>query len=104
MTGQPQQDQARLGGLRFLRRMVALLAVGVVLNTAGWVVGFLANKQSTDALCALRGDLERRVASSEKFLSEHPDGIPGIPAKTIRDGIANQQRTILVLNDLSCPK
>jgi hypothetical protein len=55
-----------------------------------------------DALCALRGDLERRVASSERFLVEHPVGVPGIPASTIREGIINQRRTINALAGLSC--
>ena len=57
---------------------------------------------SNDALCALRVDLEKRVASSEQFLRENPDGIPGIPAKTIRDGVTNQQRTIKALSQLAC--
>jgi len=59
-------------------------------------------QESHDALCVLRDDLERRVANSRAFLEEHPDGIPGIPAKTIRDGIRNQERTIEALDDISC--
>lgn len=58
--------------------------------------------QSTSALCALRRDLEKRVDSSRQFLREHPHGIPGISAKTIRDGLSNQQRTIRALRGLSC--
>lgn len=54
------------------------------------------------ALCALRVDLDQRVASSRAFLRENPEGIPGIPPKLIRDGIANQQRTIATLAILDC--
>lgn len=57
---------------------------------------------TTAALCALRGDLEKRVANSTAFLKEHPRGIPGIPAKTIRAGIENQRRTIEALDGIRC--
>jgi len=59
---------------------------------------------TTSALCALRTDLERRVAGSKTFLAEHPAGIPGISAKVIRDGIKNQERTIKALSGIDCPK
>jgi hypothetical protein len=58
---------------------------------------------TTLALCALRDDVERRVQSSQNFLAEHPNGIPGIPARTLRDSINNQQRTIDALSILKCP-
>lgn len=54
------------------------------------------------ALCVLRADLEQRVADSERFLEQHPDGIPGIPAEQIQQSIDNQQRTIEALADLRC--
>jgi hypothetical protein len=60
------------------------------------------SQQAADALCALRADLRRRVRTSRAFLKQNPDGIPGIPGKTIRDGIANQRRTIRALRELSC--
>jgi hypothetical protein len=58
--------------------------------------------QATGALCTLRADLEQRVASSEGFLREHPEGVAGIPARTIRESIANQRRTIAALSGLNC--
>jgi hypothetical protein len=58
--------------------------------------------QTNDALCALRVDLEARVAASEQFLEDNPNGIPGLPAAVIRTGITNQQRTIEALGDLEC--
>lgn len=97
-------------GLRQLRRgyliCLGLIAVLYVLAT----VAFLANQariddnqRATVALCVLRADLQTRVDSSRAFLADHPNGIPGIPAKTLRDGITNQQRTIKALQGLSCP-
>lgn len=59
-------------------------------------------QQTRFALCALRTDLEVRVTSGQVFLAEHPHGIPGVPVQSIRDGIANQQRTIAALSDLDC--
>jgi hypothetical protein len=110
---------------------VAVVAAVVALPSAAWVVGSrvhetadttdetaqlarqvqaLALRTSHDAqvttaaLCALRSDLEQRVASSEAFLRRHPHGILGISAKDIRTGIVNQQRTILALSGIDCPR
>jgi len=54
------------------------------------------------ALCSLREDLAERVATSEQFLAENPDGIPGLPAKTIQTSIDSQKRTIETLSVLEC--
>lgn len=97
------EQRERAGGLRLIRTALIVVTVGVVLNSGGWVWSFNQARQSKDSLCALRADLERRVKSSEQFLVEHPRGIPGISAKTIRDGIDNQLRTIRALQGLSCP-
>jgi hypothetical protein len=93
-----------------LRRLaVATVAVYLALASLGvfvWVQQAQTNQVAVTtnrALCALRQDLEGRVEVSRRFLEENPDGIPGIPAKTLRDSIANQQRTILALAILNCP-
>lgn len=82
--------------------LYALLAVVIV-------VGFLylrgASQENATAragLCALRLDIERRVASSEDFLRQNPHGIPGIPAALIEKGIRDQKRTLVVLNVVKC--
>lgn len=60
--------------------------------------------QSTAALCAIRRDLEHRVANGHEFLRTHPHGIAGIPAKTLLNQINGQQRTIDLLGPiLTCP-
>jgi hypothetical protein len=58
--------------------------------------------QTNTALCTLRGDLKQRVRSSEKFLAEHPNGIPGISAATIRSSLSGQKRTVASLAGLQC--
>jgi hypothetical protein len=60
------------------------------------------NDRTTGSLCELRHDLERRVASSEEFLRDHPRGIPGIPAATLKVGVDGQRRTIRALSNLPC--
>lgn len=91
------------GGLRQIRRAVLIAYAFIALLFIVAVVGFLANRRAVDSLCTLRSDLQTRVTASQKFLDQHPNGIAGIPPKAIRDGIANQQRTIKALQGLSCP-
>jgi hypothetical protein len=55
------------------------------------------------AFCALRHDIERRIEDSQAFLDEHPSGIPGIPAKQIRESIQAQRETIRALSVVVCP-
>jgi hypothetical protein len=54
------------------------------------------------ALCALRHDLEARVADSRRFLSTHPRGIRDIPAGQIKMSISNSERTIGALRVIDC--
>jgi hypothetical protein len=58
---------------------------------------------TTTALCALRGDLERRVARGQTFLQEHPRGIPGFRPAFIRSTLDGQARTIVALSVVKCP-
>jgi hypothetical protein len=85
-------------GQEIKRALRWLIGLTVVLYVALAVLTF----QSTASLCALKGDLERRVESSQQFLIDHPNGIPGISAKQIKDGIDNQKRTIRSLRFLLC--
>lgn len=61
-------------------------------------------RQAQQALCVFKHDLEQRVDQSKEFLRLHPNGIPGISASVIQNGIVNQQRTVTSLAVLSCPK
>lgn len=63
-----------------------------------------ANQRAdTSALCTLRSDLQSRVTSGATFLRQHPKGIAGIPAATLRASINSQQRTIHALASIVCP-
>jgi hypothetical protein len=88
---------------RSLRRL-ALATVLLYLILGGlWLKVYLDQKNTTKTLCTLRDDLRKRVDASVNFLADHPNGVPGIPAKTILDGIKNQRDTIIALNGLDCP-
>lgn len=97
-----------------LRRLAVATVIVYVAVVALFVVGYVFShnqrnaiaasvETTTTALCALRNDLEVRVAASKAFLVENPEGIPGIPPRQIQDGIDNQQRTINALAVLTCP-
>ena len=58
--------------------------------------------RTTNALCTFREDLARRARETQNFLAEHPEGIPGISANTLRQSVINQQQTVNALQDLDC--
>jgi hypothetical protein len=55
------------------------------------------------ALCAFRHDVQQRITTSEEFLREHPNGIPGISPAMIRSNLAAQRQTVDALSVLNCP-
>lgn len=78
------------------------LVVITALVTYAILVVVALTTETRQALCALRGDLENRVAGAEQFLAEHPNGTPGLPAKFVRTSKDGQKRTIIALSVLHC--
>lgn len=75
--------------------------VGFLILAAFVVLALYLVDGARQALCAQRADLDGRIASdtrslerSRRFLREHPNGIPGIPARLIRQGIAEDAATL----------
>jgi hypothetical protein len=58
--------------------------------------------QNKVALCAFRDNIEKQVATSQEFLDNNPEGIPGLPAATIRSSIQRQKATLVALEILEC--
>jgi hypothetical protein len=87
-----------------VNRHQALVGFIACLVIVGFTIGYVARESAhtKHALCALRGDLQQRIDSSTRFLVEHPQGIPGVSPKLIRDGIQNQRRTVHALRSLHC--
>lgn len=86
-----------------------LLAVWVTVFTVatGWALREQReqSKSGRDAkivLCALKHDLSLRIDSGVSFLKTHPEGLPGVPASTIRNSLRNQQQTLAALGVLRC--
>jgi hypothetical protein len=85
---------------------LAFLAMAAVMTAMLVVVGFQIDKNRSlarqghlahDALCALNQRNINRIATSKQFLRDHPNGIPGVPVKLIRDGIKSDQSTVDIL-------
>lgn len=79
-----------------LLAVVALLVVRLM---------FIAG-DTHDALCAFRGDLAARVASSSQYAEDVRDGkrelIPGVTLAEIDADIAARKRTLRSLETLDC--
>lgn len=84
--------------------VVSVLVAGLVLAGGGYLLSRSSREASDthDAICALSSDLEARAEGARRFLEDHPHGIPGIPAATIREGLTNQERSIDALSVVSC--
>lgn len=88
---------------RSLRALVALtLALYVVVFGAVYLV-WRNSRADTRALCALRDDYQARADSGDRFLRDHPGGLPGImTAGQIRVNITAQRRTVEILQVIHC--
>lgn len=89
---------------RSLRRLV--IATVVLFIAFGGVAAYsykVAN-DNRQAVCNLRTDLQERVVSSEKFVTEHPDAIKklGFTITQVQKEIDNQNRTLKALAIVSC--
>lgn len=89
-----------------LQRSLRILAIATVFLYVGLIIVgvrvYLDSRNTADALCTFRQDLERRVIATTDFLKENPKGIPGIPPRFLLESVANQQRTIVSLQSLDC--
>jgi hypothetical protein len=99
----PEHESDTAMALRKTLRMLVVSTVILYLVLIGLSVKiYLDGRETNEALCTFRVDLITRVTQSITFLSEHPKGAPGIPVKTIVDGVNNQVRTINALSGLRC--
>lgn len=86
-------------------QLVAVVAL--VFAMLGNVIVWQLNQTQTESTAHLAKDtcrglealkkvqyeqIGRQILNSKKFLNDHPQGIPGISAKLIRDGIVESQR------------
>jgi hypothetical protein len=92
-----QQVSIGLGLMNLLALMVVIVVQFAVINPQ------FATTRS--GLCALRGDLQARVANTQQFLA-HPDDYPQFndprTLALIRTQVEGQQRTIDALSVIGC--
>ena len=61
------------------------------------------SQQTHAALCTFKHELEGRIVASKRFLSEHPNGLPGIATpQEIQQDIKNRQAAVDSLEILHC--
>lgn len=89
---------------RFFVRVLIIFAI-LGFTVAGSVVYvYTTSENSKKALCAYQADLKQRIVSGEQFLKDNPNGIPGIPAPTIRAGLDNQKQALKSFAIVNCPE
>ena len=60
------------------------------------------SSQVQAALCAVRQDIQHSVDTTEQFLEDHPEGIPGIPVEILRSQLRERKGTLEALSTLRC--
>lgn len=102
-------DRVRVGPVKGLKIAIAAFVLSVLLFVivvagGGYLLAHKSDEGSEthEAICALTADLAVRTEGTRRFLGEHPHGIPGIPARTLRESLQNQERTIGALSVVSC--
>lgn len=103
----PEAKSAQDFIVEIRRTLRVLVITTVVLFIAIGAVGIYAYTvadQNRQAVCNLKDDLERRVVTSEKFATEHPDKLEefGFTPAQVQKEIDNQRRTISALSAVSC--
>ena len=105
-------ETEKRGAIQTSIRNLAILTAVTFLLLVG-AIGFFAKTnhdlarrgdQAHTAVCTLRTDVGERIAASEQFLREHPEGIAGIPVATLRSSIEAQKRTYASLASAHCER
>jgi hypothetical protein len=80
----------------FLRREWPVVAFALQFIALALVVLWINSIATVnhDSLCALKHNLEERIADTAEFLEDHPEGFAGIPAATLQQSADNQQSTV----------
>lgn len=86
------------------RLTIALVLAVAAITTSIFLIAKQAsdNATATQALCALRANLERRGEQSNDFLRENPTGAGGISRAVIVKSIRDTRQTLHALRPLKC--
>lgn len=79
-----------------------VVVVGVLLVAGGVLKVYQTADQAHKAICALREERIDAIHASEKFIHDHPQGIPGISRADIERSIATQRQTVRAFRFADC--
>lgn len=98
-----ERMQASLRNLAILTitTFLLLLGMGAYFINANHQLA-VEGRQAHDAICALREDLQRRIATTEQFIRDHPEGIAGIPVAELERSVESQKLTVDSLYEAKC--
>lgn len=86
--------------------MLALWIVGFTLAYGSLVLDNRVQiqdlKKVKASACFHKASLRKDIIKGQKFLDEHPKGIPGIPAKLIKGNLKDQRDEMRDLRILDC--
>lgn len=94
-----------------VRVMVAFLALCFAFTASVAALGFgiVSNRNRIDdisrvrdAVCNLRADQIRRIAATERFLEDHPEGFSGIDPQLLRNDLRDRKQVVDALAPLDC--
>jgi hypothetical protein len=89
-----------------LQSLMYVMGAGIVILFSVLVYGISQNQtavsQSRAAICGAKRELRNKINSTEHFLETHPQGIPGIPNKLLRQGIAQDKAQLKALGPVPC--
>ena len=100
----PKRVLHRTWWIEHLNELIVI--VGAIVILAGVFAGVLRVWQTAEeahhAICALRHEREQAIIDAKKFLSEHPQGIPGITRADIERSIGTQEQTVRAFRFADC--
>lgn len=80
---------------------VSLVVIGLQVRRQNSRIETIA-LDTHSAFCSFKHDLRQRVDGTDRFLDEHPAGIPGVPNSVLRQSLKNQKLTLLSMSSLDC--
>jgi hypothetical protein len=87
-----------------LRALVVSTIILFIALAAVGAYAYVVANQNRWAVCNLRADLQQRIATSEEFVSKHPEALKqfGITKAQAAKEVSNQKRTLDALRVVSC--
>lgn len=86
----------------FIYGLAAALVIVFTMLVYGIAQNTKAINQGHTAICQEKSYYHRNIAQTEKFLKQHPGGIPGVPNSLLLQGLHATEAQLHALKDISC--